>query len=132
MTSNFYRNADAAILVYSVESKYTFENLQEWVERAAEVVDLDIPGSFVFALVGNKSDLPMEVDHESIKARCEMLHTQLSFFTSAKTGDNVLNAFEKIIERVHQVKGGRSSKAAASVGVPIASGSKKRSCCKSQ
>ena len=119
--------------MYSVESKYTFENLQEWVERALEIVDLDTPGSFVFALVGNKSDLPMEVDHESIKARCEMLHTQLSFFTSAKTGDNVLNAFEKIIECVHQVKDGRSSKAAASVGVPITSGSrKKRSCCKTQ
>lgn len=116
--------------MYSVEDKYTFENLQEWVDNASDVVEMD---NFVFALVGNKCDLPLEVEHESIKARCESLHTQLSFFTSAKTGDNVLEAFEKILEHVHRVKGGKSSCKPPNqniVGPKITPS--KSSCCKTQ
>lgn len=130
LTSNFYRNADAAILMYSVEDRYTFENLQEWIESASDVVDLEC---FVFALVGNKSDMPLEVEHESIKARCDNLATQLSFFTSAKTGNNVIPAFEKIIEHVHTVKNGRSSTANAHKTIDITDPSShppKKSCCK--
>ena len=114
--------------MYSIEDRYTFENLQEWVESASEVVELD---SFVFALVGNKSDLPLEVEHESIKARCDMLNTQLSFFTSAKTGENVVEAFERIVQHVHTVKNGRPSGAARnSIINPTISHPSKRSCCK--
>lgn len=117
--------------MYSVEDKYTFENLQEWVDNASDVVEMD---NFVFALVGNKCDLPLEVEHESIKARCESLHTQLSFFTSAKTGDNVLEAFEKILEHVHKVKGGKSSCKAPHQNIvgPKVSRPSKGSCCKTQ
>ena len=130
LTSNFYRNADAAILMYSVEDRYTFENLQEWVESASDVVDLDC---FEFALVGNKSDQPLEVEHESIRARCDMLNTQLSFFTSAKTGENVIEAFEKIIEHVHTAKSGRASSITVRNNIvhPTSSNTPKRSCCKS-
>ena len=125
LTSNFYRNADAAILMYSVEDRYTFENLQEWVESATDVVDMD---SFVFALVGNKSDLPLEVEHESIRARCDILDTQLSFFTSAKTGDNVITSFEKIIQHVHKTKSGRPSTTHNNIINPTIS-TPKKSCC---
>ena len=114
--------------MYSIEDRYTFENLQEWVESASEVVELD---SFVFALVGNKSDLPLEVEHESIKARCDMLNTQLSFFTSAKTGENVVEAFERIVQHVHTVKNGRPCGAARnSIINPAISHPSRRSCCK--
>lgn len=99
LTSNFYRNADAAILMYSVEDQYTFENLQEWIENAQDSVDLD---NFVWALVGNKCDLPLEIEHDNILDKCEFLGTKLSFFTSAKTGENVKAAFEEIVEAVHE------------------------------
>ena len=113
--------------MYSVEDRYTFENLQEWVESASEVVDLD---SFVFALVGNKSDQPLEVEHESIRARCDTLNTQLSFFTSAKTGENVIQSFEKIVHYVHKAKSGRSSVPSNNIVNPALSNpSSKRPCC---
>lgn len=127
LTSNFYRNADAAILMYSVEDRYTFENLQEWVESALEVVDME---TFVFALVGNKSDQPMEVEHESIKARCDTLGTQLSFFTSAKTGENVVEAFDEIVQHVHSSKCGRPHKVPIqNIIHPSIPTESKRSCC---
>ena len=93
--------------MYSVEDQYTFENLQEWIENAQDSVDLD---SFVWALVGNKCDLPLEIEHDSIKARCEQLGTTLSFFASAKTGENVVNAMEKIVAEVHKKRAGKFEK----------------------
>lgn len=99
MTSNFYRNASAAILMYSVEDRFTFENLQEWIENALySIGDVD---NFVWALVGNKCDLPLEIEHDTILARQEQLKTGLSFFTSAKTGENVIPSFQKIVEAIH-------------------------------
>ncbi len=85
--------------MYSVEDKFTFENLQEWIENATDSID-DID-NFVWALVGNKSDLPLEIEHDTILARQEQLLTNLSFFTSARTGENVTAAFERIIESIH-------------------------------
>lgn len=129
LTSNFYRNADAAILMYSVEDRYTFENLQEWIENAQDCIEYD---TFVWAMIGNKSDRPLEIEHDSIRARSEQLQTTLSFFTSAKTGENVVPAFEKIVEEVHKQRG--SSKPVTtlkkeSVKVHQQTGGR-RSCCK--
>ncbi len=113
LTSNFYRNASAAILMYSVEDRFTFENLQEWIENAHDsIADID---SFVWALVGNKSDLPLEIEHDTIIARQEQLQTKLSFFTSAKTGENVVAAFERIIEAIHAKKMEEKGKSSESV-----------------
>lgn len=100
--------------MYSVEDRFTFENLQEWIENARDsIADID---NFVWALVGNKSDLPLEIEHDTIIARQEQLQTQLSFFTSAKTGENVVASFERIIEAIHTKKmedRGKSSSGAA-------------------
>lgn len=98
--------------MYSVEDRFTFENLQEWIENAVDSID-DID-NFVWALVGNKSDLPLEIDHETIVSRQEQLNTELSFFTSAKTGENVSAAFERIIEAIHNKKLGAKASNASS------------------
>lgn len=94
--------------MYSVEDRFTFENLQEWIENARDSIS-DIDG-FVWALVGNKSDLPLEVEHDTILARQEQLKTELSFFTSAKTGENVTCTFQRIIEAIHAKKQGEKTK----------------------
>lgn len=131
LTSNFYRNADAALLMYSVEDRYTFENLQEWIENAQDSVpDID---SFVWAVVGNKCDLPLEIEPESIKARCDQLGTTLNFFVSAKTGENVSMAFEKTLEYMYRRKatGARTEPDSSTVRVQeIANRSTAKESCK--
>ncbi len=107
LTSNFYRNASAAILMYSVEDRFTFENLQEWIDNAIDSID-DID-NFVWALIGNKSDLPLEIEHDTIVSRQEHLNTELSFFTSAKTGENVIQSLDRIIEDIHSRKSGATA-----------------------
>lgn len=98
--------------MYSVEDNFTFENLQEWIENARDSIsDLD---SFVWALVGNKSDLPLEIEHDKILARQEQLETELSFFTSAKSGENVVATFERIVEAIHDKQSGDKNKPCAS------------------
>ncbi len=100
LTSNFYRNADAAILMYSVEDRFTFENLQEWYENASEV--LPNVDNFVWGVVGNKVDLPIEVEMESVDDKCQSIGTELKFLVSAKTGEMVQESLEAVIREVHK------------------------------
>jgi len=102
--------------MYSVEDRFTFENLQEWIDNALDSID-DID-NFVWALVGNKSDLPLEIEHDTIKSRQEQLNTDLSYFTSAKTGENVTQAFQHLIEAIHRKKVGAKGTPLASAGGP--------------
>ena len=102
LTSNFYRNASAAILMYSVDEMLSFQNLQEWIENLQSSMIPWDPDNFVWAIVGNKCDLPLEIEHDTILSLCKNQKTNLNFFTSAKTGENVKEAFERIVEEVHR------------------------------
>jgi Ras-related protein Rab-21 len=57
----YYRNAAAAIIVYSVTNRETFDNVNTWLSSLRE----NIPDPLVIVLAGNKSDL---VDGRVIEA----------------------------------------------------------------
>jgi len=99
LTNNFYRNADGGLLVYCLEDNYTFENLQEWIDDASQHVNMD---SFKWALIGNKCDLPNEVEKSRVESRCEQLQTRLFYSVSAKTGHNVMKSFNDLISAIHK------------------------------
>lgn len=63
LTNTFYRQAHGALLVYSVEDSYTFENLKDWIEDAESHISME---TFEWALIGNKSDLTNEVGKERV------------------------------------------------------------------
>lgn len=104
LTSNYYLNSDAAILMYSVEDNYSFERLKDEVENAMKFINSD---DFVWAVVGHKADLSCEIAHNSIIAWAAQLNPKLNFFASSKTGENVVQLFDKVIAHVHKVRGGR-------------------------
>ena len=116
--------------MYSVEDRFSFEKLQDEIENAMQVIE---PEKFVWAVIGNKCDLQREVTDESIDALREQLGTELTFFTSAKTGENVAQAFEQIVEYVHTTRGGTPRRAErsrdGSFHVLISSASKSKKCC---
>lgn len=99
LTNNFYRDAHGAMLVYSVEDSYTFENLKDWIDDAAPYIDLDM---FEWELVGNKCDLGNEVEKERVQARLDQLKAKLFYQTSAKTGKNVEQAFNSLVSTIHK------------------------------
>jgi len=96
----YFRKAKGVILVYDITNAKSFESLSErWMTQLNDHASSD---DLAKLLVGNKSDLDAsrEVSKEKAEQFCiefgmEMLET------SAKNGDNVLKAFEKLIGIVH-------------------------------
>lgn len=99
LTNTFYRQAHGALLVYSVEDSYTFENLKDWIEDAESHINRE---TFEWALVGNKSDLTNEVGKERVQARLQNLDATIFYSVSAKTGKNVMQAFNNLISNIHK------------------------------
>lgn len=50
---SYYKNSAAAIIVYDISNRETFDNLTYWIDETRE----RSPQTVVFVLVGNKSDL---------------------------------------------------------------------------
>ena len=100
ITSAYYRGAVAALLVYDITKKHTFENAAKWLQELKDYADDNI----VVMLVGNKTDLNnlREVKHEDSKAFSDK--NELAFIeTSALDSTNVVDAFEQIIQIYHNM-----------------------------
>jgi GTPase SAR1 family protein len=93
--------------MYSVEDSYSFERLKDEVDNAAKFID---PEEFVWVLVGHKSDLDCDIAEETIAAWAAQLGTKLNFFASSKTGENVVQLFDKVVSSVHKVRRGRPAR----------------------
>ncbi|KAI1299950.1 Ras-related protein Rab-14 [Halotydeus destructor] len=99
VSRNYYRGADAALLVYDVNHRYTLEALDYWSNELDHFSDNP---RVIKVLVGNKLDLvapdgqpkvPLELSSKWADGRSMGCSLQ----TSAKSGHNVANAFEAVI-----------------------------------
>ena len=101
LAPNFYRNADAVMLVYSVDDSSTLEALQDcWITEYSNYQDVDTTS---WIIVGNKNDLPLEIERKAIDSlNRRLLDTATSFFVSAKTGNNVKEVFHVAIKKAHE------------------------------
>ena len=94
LIQNFYRNASLAIIVYSIDKRTSFENLEIWLNEIKEKGNPDVK---IF-LVGNKNDL-IENREVSTEEGEKFYEThKLNFFieTSAKTGINAEELFKRV------------------------------------
>ena len=91
LITNFYRNASLAIIVYSVNERKTFENIDLWHK---ELRTHSSPNVKVF-LIGNKIDLADErkVQTEEGEKYIEQFKINKFIETSAKSGFNAKNIF---------------------------------------
>mmetsp|Transcript_17523 Transcript_17523/g.28365 ORF Transcript_17523/g.28365 Transcript_17523/m.28365 type:complete len:197 (-) Transcript_17523:825-1415(-) len=90
ITPLYYRSAEAAVIVFDLTYKESFQKAKEWLKRLRkERPDPDMP----IALVGNKCDREgREVDDTLVQAFVE--ENNLHYYeTSAKTGENVEEMF---------------------------------------
>lgn len=96
----YFRKAKGVILVYDITNAKSFESLSErWMAQLNDHASSD---DLAKLLVGNKSDLEAsrEVTQEKAEEFCKEYGMEL-LETSAKSGQNVLQAFEKLIGIVH-------------------------------
>ncbi|SCV02649.1 LAME_0H03752g1_1 [Lachancea meyersii CBS 8951] len=111
----YYRNANAALVVYDVTQPDSLVKAQSWVEELKHKVgDQDL----VICLVGNKLDLcetdasARQVDVEDAQAYSK--EQKLLFHeVSAKTGAGVGQIFQEIGEHVYERKTAESAASAA-------------------
>jgi small GTP-binding protein len=97
VTSNYYKGALGALLVFDVTRPGTFKNMERWYNEIKQHANENI----VLLLIGNKSDLRAdgpseEVRVEDAKAFAQS-HGMAYMETSAKSGSQVNEAFEKLV-----------------------------------
>eukprot|EP00475_Leptophrys_vorax_P002040 TRINITY_DN11163_c0_g2_i2.p1 TRINITY_DN11163_c0_g2~~TRINITY_DN11163_c0_g2_i2.p1 ORF type:complete len:189 (+),score=44.32 TRINITY_DN11163_c0_g2_i2:111-677(+) len=93
--SQSFPRTNAALLVYDITSRQSFENLPKWFEVEHYASSLLNP--VLVAVVGNKRDLSASREVEECEGRDFAMMRGMSFWeTSAKTGENVETVFVSI------------------------------------
>ncbi len=99
----FYEGTNGAILVYDVTRPQSFVNIANWYNEIMAAVKTPI----YCILVGNKIDLEKSVPTETAQQLAE--EYQLLFLeTSARTGENIEEAFHMLIDYLITVEKQRS------------------------
>lgn len=100
IASNFYKRAKLAILVYSIDSRESFEGLNYWLNEIRTNSQKDVK----LILVGNKSDLDefREVTYEEGKSFSESQGFNYFLETSAKEGDKPFSILKKAAEILYK------------------------------
>ena len=99
LITNFYRNSSLAIIVYAINSKDSFENIEMWLR---ELRTHSNPDAKVF-LIGNKIDLENErkITKEQGENFAKTNKLNLFIESSAKTGFNSKKVFIKAAKMLY-------------------------------
>ena len=95
----YYQNALGALIVYDLTTPETLERVKTWVNTLKEILGENIN----YVVVGNKIDLIGKDKKDIIESEIEEFRQEEGFehfFTSAKSGFNVKEAFDSLIETV--------------------------------
>ncbi|ODQ61335.1 hypothetical protein WICANDRAFT_27731 [Wickerhamomyces anomalus NRRL Y-366-8] len=123
----YYRNANAAIVVYDITQESSLERAKSWIKELQRQANSDI----VIALAGNKLDLENERQVSKDIAQAFANEENLLFFeVSAKSGECIKEIFTKIAEKLpleSQLKPNRLQTRGVDLQRP--STNNQRSCC---
>ena len=95
ITSNSYKGASGAILVFDLSDKATLNNIQHWVRQIKNHASENIPK----ILLGNKCDLVVNVQPNEIDEVCKEFGL-VYFETSAKLNRNIKESFMFIAKEI--------------------------------
>ena len=99
---NFIEKCDGVLLVYAINFKESYNDISKWVNKIRE---LQSDEHFPVVLIGNKIDLDNERVINKEDGEKVAKNYKFPFYeTSAKTGENVKEAFQHLIDLVIQYK----------------------------
>ena len=107
ITKNYYKGSHGIILIYDVTNIQTFENVKSWVNQIREEASSNV----IIYIAGNKIDI--EDERKIKKEEGEKLAEELGFpfiETSAKSGININETFDDLVERIDKVHGNTPQK----------------------
>ncbi|KAI1471538.1 ras-domain-containing protein [Daldinia caldariorum] len=110
VTRSYFRGASGALLVFDITRRSTFDHVTDWLNDLRAIADPDI----VVILVGNKLDqaqpdndndstndkreVPAQEAHDWARRNGVLQYVE----TSAKSGENVEEAFMRVAERIFE------------------------------
>ena len=101
MSVQVIKNSDAVILVYAIDDLTSFKDLDQWLSKLNETTDIT---KKPIIIIGNKADVEngkREVTYEEGRNYAE--NKGYKFYeTSAKTGQNINEAFNDIFEQLYK------------------------------
>ncbi|KAK9124664.1 hypothetical protein Sjap_014266 [Stephania japonica] len=97
----YYRDADAALLVYDIMEDNSFIRVRNWVKELQQMASKNI----TMAIAANKSDLlrSRKFDRQEAESYATSIGAKL-FLTSAKLGTGIDEVFLDIATRTLQIK----------------------------
>ena len=126
ITKNYYKNAHGIILIYDVTSLQTYDNIKSWISQIREEASPNI----VIYIVGNKIDMNEERKVKTEEG--EKLAEEFGFpfsEASAKSGINVNEIFEDIVERIDKTYSKKGTDDDGTKTNKLSKGKNKQNCC---
>lgn len=97
ITSSYYRDADALLLVFDVTNRTSFENTRNWLAQVREYAKDTVQ----ITLVGNKIDLATQRKVTTDEGKQLAQAYNIAYIeASAKNGHNVQEAFSDLAKRL--------------------------------
>jgi len=108
LTGGMYHSVSGVFCVYDITNKESFDKLGTWVTGTRKYV----PGKDVIvSVIGNKTDLESERVVSTAEGQKFATDHEMDFYeTSALSGENVMQAFEHLIEAIMDVRSGGSGR----------------------
>ena len=104
LTRNYYRNAHAAVFVYSVSEIASLHYLSQWEKDTQSFAP-----NAVRMLIGNKIDIDAEVDEFTAKNFASTHAFDLDSMISCKTNAGIKVAFDSLARRLLDSNRGKES-----------------------
>lgn len=103
-----YHSVSGVFCVYDVTCQESFDKLDTWVQGTQRYM----PGEgVVVSIIGNKTDLAAQRVVSTAQGQKFADDHKMRFYeTSALTGENVMHAFEQLVEDILDVRYGKENK----------------------
>ena len=92
------RGANGLVLVYDLTNPNSFKDIDLYMEMFLDTCNVDPTLTLPVLLLGNKCDLNRAITQDTIDEWKKKNRVAFSYDVSAKTGQNVEDAFQKLVE----------------------------------